>query len=197
MPIPIERCNFADQFRFMHAKPPPPPVHNDKDALHDMSSQIKAFVIFLVAFIALFLYSKSSVGVTFAHQLLKKIDLDKYLVSTSDTDTVSLAMVEEKLEPDSTPQRFLFVGDSMVEPMAYRFFDICRRDMVWQHDVGMEWPDTRLLHRGDQPHLRDFLHGQQRTVVEEPKCYQREPEEDEGQSGRPSLHFHRSPQHEA
>ena len=73
----------------MHAKPPPPPVHNDKDALHDMSSQIKAFVIFLVAFIALFLYSKSSVGVTFAHQLLKKIDLDKYLVSTSDTDIVT------------------------------------------------------------------------------------------------------------
>ncbi len=134
----------------MHAKPPPPPVHNDKDALHDMSSQIKAFVIFLVAFIALFLYSKSSVGVTFAHQLLKKIDLDKYLVSTSDTDTVSLAMVEEKLEPDSTPQRFLFVGDSMVEPMAYRFFDICRVSgdtmyaVTWYGSTTLGWSGLTL-----------------------------------------------------
>ena len=40
-----------------------------------MNSQIKALIIFLVAFLALFFYAKSSVGVTFAHQLLKKIDL--------------------------------------------------------------------------------------------------------------------------
>ena len=114
-----------------------------------MSSQIKAFVIFLVAFLALFLYSKSSVGVTFAHQLLKKIDLEKYMVST-DPDTMSLAMVEEKVEPDSTPQRFLFVGDSMVEPMAYRFFDICRVSgdtmyaVTWYGSTTLGWSGLTL-----------------------------------------------------
>ena len=41
-----------------------------------MNSQIKALIIFFVAFLVLFFYAKSSVGVTFAHQLLKKIDLE-------------------------------------------------------------------------------------------------------------------------
>ena len=91
-----------------------------------MNSQIKALIIFFVAFLVLFFYAKSSVGVTFAHQLLKKIDLEKYWANTSDTDTLAIEPIEEVVEPDSTPQRFLFVGDSMVEPMAYRFFDICR-----------------------------------------------------------------------
>ena len=110
-----------------------------------MNSQTKAFIIFLAAFLALFLYSKSSVGVTFAHQLLKKIDLDKYLVTVSDTDTLQLEVVEEKLLPDSTPQRFLFIGDSMVEPMAYRFFDICRESgdtmyaVTWYGSTTMGW----------------------------------------------------------
>lgn len=114
-----------------------------------MNSQIKAFVIFLVAFVALFFYAKSGVGVTFANQLLKKIDLKKYLTQ-DDTTSLNLAMVEEKVEPDSTPQRFLFVGDSMVEPMAYRFFDICRESgdtmyaVTWYGSTTMAWSGQTL-----------------------------------------------------
>lgn len=115
-----------------------------------MNSQIKALIIFLVAFLALFIYAKSGVGVTFAHQLLKKIDLDKYLTYTPEPDTLEMLVVEEKLEPDSTPQRFLFVGDSMVEPMAYRFFDICRENgdtmyaVTWYGSTTIGWSGLTL-----------------------------------------------------
>lgn len=115
-----------------------------------MNSQIKALIIFFVAFLVLFFYAKSSVGVTFAHQLLKKIDLEKYWADTSDTDTLAIEPIEEVVEPDSTPQRFLFVGDSMVEPMAYRFFDICRESgdtmyaVTWYGSTTIGWSGLTL-----------------------------------------------------
>ena len=115
-----------------------------------MNSQIKALIIFFVAFLVLFFYAKSSVGVTFAHQLLKKIDLEKYWANTPDTDTLAIEPIEEVVEPDSTPQRFLFVGDSMVEPMAYRFFDICRESgdtmyaVTWYGSTTIGWSGLTL-----------------------------------------------------
>ena len=64
-----------------------------------MKSQIKALIIFLVTFSALFFYAKSPYGVTFAQQLLKKIDLDSFLPEK--TDTTTLAVVEDlHQEPD-------------------------------------------------------------------------------------------------
>lgn len=108
-----------------------------------MKSQIKVLILFLIAFTAIFLYAKSSVGVTFARQLLKKIDLEA--LAPEKTDTTAIAVVEEKLLPDSTSQRFLFVGDSMVEPMAYRFYDYCKENgdtmyaVTWYGSTTLAW----------------------------------------------------------
>ena len=112
-----------------------------------MNSQLKALIILTVAFSALFFYAKSPVGVTFANQLLKKIDLDLPMPSDT-TDTV--ALVEEKILPDSTSQRFLFVGDSMVEPLAYRWYDYCKESgdtmyaVSWYGSTTMAWSGETL-----------------------------------------------------
>jgi hypothetical protein len=114
-----------------------------------MNSQVKALILFLIAFAAIFLYAQSPVGVTFAHQLLKKIDLDA-LTPPQPTDTTSILLETEKVEPDSTTQRFLFVGDSMVEPMAYRFYDICKESgntmyaVTWYGSTTMAWSGETL-----------------------------------------------------
>jgi hypothetical protein len=106
-----------------------------------MKSQIKVLVLLVITFVTLFLYATSSTGVTFAKQLLKKIDID----FSSKADTVQVAVVEEKMEPDSTSQRFLFVGDSMVEPLAYRFNDYCKESgdtmyaVTWYGSTTMAW----------------------------------------------------------
>ena len=114
-----------------------------------MQSQIKAFIIFLVTFSALFLYARSPYGVTFAKQMLKKIDLSTLIPSPTDTPTV--AIVEEEVAlPDSTAQRFLFIGDSMVEPLAYRFYDYCKQSgdtmyaVTWYGSTTMAWSSTTL-----------------------------------------------------
>ena len=112
-----------------------------------MNSQLKAFIIFFVTFSALFFYAKSPVGVTFAHQLLKKIDLE--LPTTADT-MQTVAVVEEKVMPDSTSQRFLFVGDSMVEPLAFRWYDYCKESgdtmyaVTWYGSTTMAWSGETL-----------------------------------------------------
>lgn len=116
---------------------------------HDMNSQFKAFIILLVTFLALFIYASSPWGVTFAKQMLKKIDLESLLPER--TDTTMLTVVEEEpLVPDSTAQRFLFIGDSMVEPLAYRFYDYCKESgdtmyaVTWYGSTTTAWSSTTL-----------------------------------------------------
>ena len=120
-----------------------------------MKSQIKALIIFLVTFSALFFYAKSPYGVTFAQQLLKKIDLDAFLPEK--TDTTTLAVVEDlHQEPDTTSQRFLFVGDSMVEPLAYRFYDYCKESgdtmyaVTWYGSTTRAWSGETMDYYMDQ-----------------------------------------------
>ncbi len=108
-----------------------------------MKSQIKVLLILVIVFSALFIYAQSPYGMTFAKQLLKKIDID---LSEPEKEEVNmLAEVEETLEPDTTAQHFLFVGDSMVEPLAYRFYDYCRENgdtmyaVTWYGSTTTVW----------------------------------------------------------
>ena len=114
-----------------------------------MNSQIKALILLLVTFSAIFFYACSPFGVTFAQQLLRKVDIDAFLPQSADSTTLTV-VVEEKLEPDSTSQRFLFVGDSMVEPLAYRFYDYCKESgdtmfaVTWYGSTTMAWSGETL-----------------------------------------------------
>lgn len=114
-----------------------------------MNSQIKTLLLFLVAFTAIFIYAVSPIGVTFAQQLLRKVDLEGFRPQDADTTAIE-TMIEEKIVPDSTSQRFLFVGDSMVEPLAYRFYDICKENgdtmyaVTWYGSTTMAWSGETL-----------------------------------------------------
>lgn len=114
-----------------------------------MKSQIKILLLFLVTFSALFFYAQSPTGITFAHQLLKKVDLESLIPDRNDS-TMMEVIVEEKIQPDSTSQRFLFVGDSMVEPLAYRFYDYCKQSgdtmyaVTWYGSTTMAWSGETL-----------------------------------------------------
>lgn len=114
-----------------------------------MKSQIKILLLLVVTFAAIFFYAWSPMGITFAQQLLRKADLNVFLPESEDTTSVE-PLVEEKLEPDSTSQRFLFVGDSMVEPLAYRFYDICKESgdtmyaVTWYGSTTRAWSGETL-----------------------------------------------------
>lgn len=116
---------------------------NKKDTDFNMNSQIKILLLLVITFTAIFFYARSPIGITFAQQLLRKADLNVFL--PQEEDTTSVMVVEEKLEPDSTAQRFLFVGDSMVEPLAYRFYDICKESgdtmyaVTWYGSTTTAW----------------------------------------------------------
>lgn len=114
-----------------------------------MNSQIKTLLLLVITFTAIFFYARSPIGITFAQQLLRKADLNVFF--PQETDTASVApVVEEKVEPDSTAQRFLFVGDSMVEPLAYRFYDICKESgdtmyaVTWYGSTTTAWSGETL-----------------------------------------------------
>ena len=114
-----------------------------------MNSQFKVFLIIFVTFSALFIYASSPYGVTFAKQMLKKIDLTQ--LHSESTDSTTLSVVEEEvILPDSTSQRFLFIGDSMVEPLAYRFYDYCKQSgdtmyaVTWYGSTTMAWSSSTL-----------------------------------------------------
>ncbi len=115
---------------------------------NDMNSQLKALILFVVTFSAIFFYAQSPVGVTFAKQLLRKVDLAALLPQAP--DTTQMVEVEVKLAPDSTAQRFLFVGDSMVEPLAYRFYDYCKESgdtmyaVTWYGSTTKAWSGETL-----------------------------------------------------
>ncbi len=108
-----------------------------------MKSQIKVLILLLVAFSAIFIYAKAPYGIIFAQQLLKKIDLN--LPEKEDVGIVALIEKDEPLEPDTTAQTFLFIGDSMVEPLAYRFYDYCRENgdtmyaVTWYGSTTNAW----------------------------------------------------------
>ncbi len=120
-----------------------------------MNSQIKALIIFLVTFSALFFYAQSPYGLTFAQQLLKKIDLDSLRPQVADTTMVAVAE-DLHQEPDTTAQRFLFVGDSMVEPLAYRFYDYCKESgdtmyaVTWYGSTTRAWSGETMDYFMDQ-----------------------------------------------
>ena len=108
-----------------------------------MKSQIKVLILLVIAFTALFIYARSPYGMTFARQLLKKIDIS---LPESEKEPVNmLADTPPPLEPDTTAQHFLFVGDSMVEPLAYRFYDYCRENgdsmyaVTWYGSTTTAW----------------------------------------------------------
>ena len=114
-----------------------------------MNSQFKVFLIIFVTFSALFIYASSPYGVTFAKQMLKKINLDVFHPETTDSTTLTV-VEEEVVVPDSTSQRFLFIGDSMVEPLAYRFYDYCKQSgdtmyaVTWYGSTTIGWSGLTL-----------------------------------------------------
>ena len=120
-----------------------------------MNSQIKTLLLLVVTFSAIFFYARASIGITFAKQLLRKADIGVLFPAPADTASV-LVQEEEKLEPDSTSQRFLFVGDSMVEPLAYRFYDYCKENgdtmyaVTWYGSTTMAWSGETLDYYMDQ-----------------------------------------------
>ena len=141
MPNPQEKCNFA--------------VGIKKDAsshssFNDMNSQFKVFLIIFVTFSALFIYASSPYGVTFAKQMLKKIDINSFVPESADSTALAMVEEEETMQPDSTAQRFLFIGDSMVEPLAYRFYDYCKQSgdtmyaVTWYGSTTMAWSSSTL-----------------------------------------------------
>ena len=120
-----------------------------------MNSQIKTLLLLVVTFSAIFFYARASMGITFAKQLLRKADIGVLFPEPTDTTSI-LVQKEEKLEPDSTSQRFLFVGDSMVEPLAYRFYDYCKENgdtmyaVTWYGSTTYAWSGETLDYYMDQ-----------------------------------------------
>ena len=120
-----------------------------------MNSQIKTLLLLIVTFSAIYFYAQSPIGITFAKQLLRKADIEKLFPASTDTTSV-IVQKEEKLEPDSTSQRFLFVGDSMVEPLAYRFYDYCKENgdtmyaVTWYGSTTYAWSGETLDYYMDQ-----------------------------------------------
>ena len=117
-----------------------------------MNSQIKSLLILLNVCIVIVTYAISPIDLTLASQPVRKLDLAA--ITQMPADTVALpdtTVVIDKREVDTIPQRFLFVGDSMVEPIAHHFWNYAQANghqlytVTWYSSTSYSWSGTKTL----------------------------------------------------
>ena len=98
------------------------------------------------------MYAMDPIDWSFARQPLKKI---KIAMLTEIMDTTSLVSMPEDTIPenvvDTMPQRILFIGDSMLEGLARRFYDYAAKNghdlhtVLWYSSSSERWAKTHTL----------------------------------------------------
>ena len=116
-----------------------------------MNTQKKILLLLLCAVVAMVVYAINPIDWSFASQPLKKI---KIAMLQEINDTTAL---KEKADTvpvkvkDTNPQTILFIGDSMLEGLARRFYEYAGRNghdlhtVLWYSSTSERWAKTRTL----------------------------------------------------
>jgi lysophospholipase L1-like esterase len=123
-----------------------------------MSSQIKTLCLFIVALAILACYAFMPEDLSFNEEYVKKLDFsalyeaDSTAVAEADsTLTAEIEKKEEKKELDTTSQRILFFGDSMLEGLTLRASDYAFANghelwnALWYSSNTKLWAETQTL----------------------------------------------------
>ena len=120
-----------------------------------MNTQIKTLLILFNVCIVIITYAISPLSFSLGNEPVRKVDVDASLAAlTKDSadvqSTDSVQQVQKKVK-DEAPQRFLFVGDSMVEPIAHYLWNYAVENghelytVTWYGSSSYSWGGTRTL----------------------------------------------------
>lgn len=108
-----------------------------------------------VAFILFFVYTLAEPPKIFGYQpkqsLLSRKLLKEREPEISQTDTVPAPEALSPVEPDTTPQTILFIGDSMLDGLSPRLAAYCKSSadtlysVVWYSSTSEAWGKTKRL----------------------------------------------------
>lgn len=113
------------------------------------------WLLLAVAFAAFFAYTLIDPPTILGYQP-KQSQLSKKLLSAGETDYKlpvedSLPALPAKVEPDTTPQTILFIGDSMLDGLSPRLAAYCKASadtlysVVWYSSTSEAWGKTKRL----------------------------------------------------
>ena len=118
-----------------------------------MNTQIKTLLILFNVCVVILTYAISPLNMMLGNEPIRKLDMTR-LAELEDTvgaevsDTIAVIAKKEK---DMSPQRFLFVGDSMVEPIAHFFWNYAVENghelytVTWYGSSSYSWGLTKTL----------------------------------------------------
>lgn len=116
-----------------------------------MDTQKKILLLLLCAVVAMVMYAINPIDWSFASQPLKKI---KIAMLQEINDTTALKEQADTVPvkvKDTTPQTILFIGDSMLEGLARRFYEYAAKNghdlhtVLWYSSTSERWATTRTL----------------------------------------------------
>ncbi|MBR5654415.1 MAG: SGNH/GDSL hydrolase family protein [Prevotella sp.] len=120
-----------------------------------MNTQIKTLLLLFNVCIVIFTYAISPLSFSLGDEPVRKVDMNASLAALeNDSADVqssdSVPLIQQKVT-DVSPQRFLFVGDSMVEPIAHYFWNYAVENghelytVTWYGSSSYSWGGTRTL----------------------------------------------------
>ncbi len=119
-----------------------------------MNSQIKTLLLLFNVCVVIITYAISPLTFSLGDEPVRKVDMKNALAASLDSTEVapadSVPLIQKKVK-DESPQRFLFVGDSMVEPIAHYFWNYAKENghelftVTWYGSSSYSWGGTRTL----------------------------------------------------
>lgn len=117
-----------------------------------MYAQKKTLLLLICVVVAMVVYAMDPIDWSFARQPLKKIKIAmlQEMMDTTSLEVETVDTIPLKVRDDS-PQRILFIGDSMLEGLARRFYDYAVRNghdlhtVLWYSSNSERWAKTRTL----------------------------------------------------
>ena len=118
-----------------------------------MNSQIKTLLILFNVCVVIITYAISPINLMIGDEPVRKISLagQREVNDTVATEVPDTTVVIAKKEKDMSPQRFLFVGDSMAEPIAHYFWNYAVENghelytVSWYGSSSYSWGLTHTL----------------------------------------------------
>ncbi|MDE6409076.1 MAG: hypothetical protein K2K81_02370 [Muribaculaceae bacterium] len=124
-----------------------------------MKTDIKVLLLGLTALVIFLLYSLSSFTIGEDDTEIRKADFlalatpaeEESLVSALPADTIHEAMAETVFQPDTTPKKIFFFGDSMVDYLGRPFESYAAKNgheiesVVWFSSTTQHWAQTDTL----------------------------------------------------
>ena len=119
-----------------------------------MNTQVKTLLILFNVCIVIFTYAISPLSFSLGDEPVRKVDMQASLAALNSDSTATQpadsVQIQQKVK-DESPQRFLFVGDSMVEPIAHYFWNYAKENghelytVTWYGSSSYSWGCTRTL----------------------------------------------------